>query len=1119
MTPPEPPTSAQTAEFCEALLARFGLTPAQTAAARERRRNVAVTAGAGSGKTRTLVARYLPLLAELRSPRRIAAITFTEKAAREMRNRIREEVRKLIQTEEQAQARAAWVELEAQLDAARIGTIHSLCQEILRAHPVESGMDPQFAVIDEGQGAVLLAQAARAALVETIDLAEFQPLFAFWKTGTLETLLQNLVRRRLDLDEALAAGLAHPTGPRRALQRWLGASEAQAALAELHSWKANGTLHAAAAAGDKLAPLALDLITDLEQASAFLQKGETALAALALFTARREHMSGRYGRSGPLKELVKSLREAYDDRLGWLGGAKTSDAPPDVALEAQTAAVMALLVALYQRARQRYLAELRRRGAIDFDDLEGTALALLSRAHIAAHWQSEIHAVLVDEFQDTNARQRTIVQALCGTQPGKLFVVGDARQSIYRFRGANVAVFLNLQNEIRAQQGLYLDLDLTFRAHAGLLAASANLLAPIMGSQSDPARPYQIPFTPLNAHRPAPRAGCLAPHAVFVLGGGEDADAGRSAAAQVLCQHLLELRQAGQIGAWDEVALLFRASTGFPAYEDALEAHGIPYVTVAGRGFYDRPEIRDLLNLLQALADPWDDLALSGLLCSPAFHLSAVGLVRLRWQPAPGELAEPGSQKTALYQALRGDLSRLSEADHQAAQFARDFLDTLTPWVDRIPVAELLERMVAFTDYRAILAGDASRRWRNLDKLLADARASGVTQVRAFLEYLGLLRDVGAREGESAVESEGAVRLMTIHKSKGLEFEFVVLADAARQGLNRSEQFYLLPEAGLAAKPDLVEGEPLAYRYARAEDKDQSEAEACRLLYVALTRAKEKLLISGHLTHKESGPDARGWLKDLLAAAGMSLAGLDAAVKSTQVLPLACGQSAALIYAPAACLPVAPAAQNAPPGSTPAENRISIYAPLAAVALPPLDEEDIPSNDWRVSGQAQVLIGKAIGQIVHHCLRRWRFPDSSSFETFVKALLQEQGLFEPQQFHTVRQEAEKLLARFRAHPLWQELDQAAVRRHELPYSQLRRDGRVETGYLDVLYRRPDQAGWLIVDFKSDTVQSAAELETLVERYTPQLRRYTYAVDHLLGPVDGASLCFLDDRGAVTLREI
>ncbi len=573
------------------------------------------------------------------------------------------------------------------------------------------------------------------------------------------------------------------------------------------------------------------------------------------------------------------------------------------------------------------------------------------------------------------------------------------------------------------------------------------------------------------------------------------------------------------------MTLLFRASTSFAVYEDALETCAIPYITVAGRGFYDRPEIRDVLNLLRALADPWDDMALAGLLLSPAFGLSLQGLARLHW---------PAEHSSALYLALLGDLAALPERDRPVAERARAFLVELLPLVDRVSVAELLQRVVAWTDYRAILAAGAHRLWRNLDKLLADAQASGVLQVQAFLEYLDTLKDVGAREGEAAVEAEGAVRLMTIHKSKGLEFEFVVLADASRATPNQSAAFYLLPEAGLALKPDRVDSEPLAYRYARMMDKYQSESEACRLLYVALTRAKEKVLVSGHFTAKETKLAVTGWMKELLAAAGFDINTTLPDPVPQHSLVLHSGQPlwiwTQVDLPPDGVRGVVAAQAHASPqaGARPLfdslvepEREPSVNVQEAA------ETEELEWPAWRATGQAPQLLGRAIGKMVHKAIQRWRFPAGGALgeelggalESLLERVAQEEGVVAVDQRRFALDEAARLLARFRAHPLWQAIEQAALRQHEVPYARLRPDGATEVGYIDLLFRAHESAGWSLVDFKSDTIHNQAELDQLIDRYTRQAQRYTHAVRALLGPVDAVYLCFLDACGEVRVEEV
>jgi ATP-dependent exoDNAse (exonuclease V) beta subunit len=368
---------------------------------------------------------------------------------------------------------------------------------------------------------------------------------------------------------------------------------------------------------------------------------------------------------------------------------------------------------------------------------------------------------------------------------------------------------------------------------------------------------------------------------------------------------------------------------------------------------------------------------------------------------------------------------------------------------------------------------------------------------------------------------------MTIHKSKGLEFDVVVLADASRQANNRADAFLLLPETGLALRPDLGEGDPLAFRLARAVDRSQSEAESCRWLYVALTRAREKVLVSGHVTDKNGRRSARGWLKELLDAAGIDLAALDGPA-SGDIGVVYCPEGSA----PPARVQGADAGSDALSAEDPQGAHRPIFAPLGAAgqAEEVDSEEEEEPEDWRVSGREAALVGKATGQIVHSCIQRWRFPGEpfvgepgfageGSFAAFLDARVREQGLFSQAQAAAACAAAETLLARLRTHPLWQELDGAELRRHEVPYSLERRDGAVEVGYVDVLYRRGPAAGWQIVDFKTDTIQSEAELRERAARYQGQMRRYVRAVERLLGRVDGARMCFLDDRGEIRLIQV
>jgi ATP-dependent helicase/nuclease subunit A len=197
-----------------------------------------------------------------------------------------------------------------------------------------------------------------------------------------------------------------------------------------------------------------------------------------------------------------------------------------------------------------------------------------------------------------------------------------------------------------------------------------------------------------------------------------------------------------------------------------------------------------------------------------------------------------------------------------------------------------------------VLASSHARLWRNLDKLVEDAQASELINVGAFLEYLSVLREAGAREGEAPAGEGGALQLMTIHKAKGLEFDLVVLADASRTSPQRAQPAYLMEEVGAAAAMDRLDGEPTAYRLARALDAEQSQAEEDRLLYVAATRARERLIVSGHLSQTRGGWSAAGWMKRMLELLQLDPKALAVSTGQEELIELPGGQQARAWTAP-----------------------------------------------------------------------------------------------------------------------------------------------------------------------------------------------------------------------------
>ncbi|NLE75149.1 MAG: UvrD-helicase domain-containing protein, partial [Chloroflexi bacterium] len=601
--------------------------------------DVLLTAGAGTGKTRTLVARYLAALADGLPMRSLVAITFTKKAAREMRSRVRQEIRRALAAGLVADEHRRWRECYTQLDAARIGTIHSLCAEILRSHPAEAAIDPRFDVLDEGLGNLLRRQARDEALVWGAGQAAAQGCFALLGERGLARALDVLLGQRLEAEAAFAAlpddVLAH-------WQRLLDQHRRQRLrqLTNDPQWATAWHVLGSSAATDPNDLLEIQRQAALAAAAAALRAADLAAEVQAWQALTEIRLTGGRKAAWPGgKAEVDEVKAALcTTRVGWKEAAQALSWALGPADEVRAAALPGL-AALFCQAARSYHRLKEERNALDFDDLESGALALLRDCPpVRQRWQEEVQAVLVDEFQDTNARQRDLVRWLDGGR-GILFLVGDAKQSIYRFRGADVSVFRQERERVAQAGGQNLAMGTSYRAHAGLIEGLNDLLRPILGEEADAQRPWAEPFAPLHPQRQAASQGFAAPHVELHLAVGSKGEGALERAADALAARLAAWVASGAIRvgsgstarplAYGDVAILCRSGASFPTYEDALERTGVPFLTVAGRGFYDRPEIRDLLNALQALADPTDDLALVGLLRSPALALSDADVFRL----------------------------------------------------------------------------------------------------------------------------------------------------------------------------------------------------------------------------------------------------------------------------------------------------------------------------------------------------------------------------------------------------------------------------------------------------------------------------------------------------------
>ncbi len=1098
----------------------LSLSPQQLAAIQQLNTDALITAGAGTGKTRTLTAHYLNLLARGFSPREVVAITFTRKAAREMRNRIRKEVWAYAAREDiAADERAKWSDLAIQLDAARISTFHGLCQEILRSHPAEAGVDPDFQTLEESRSLLLREDAVEEALTWGASENRIADLLATEAESQVRAAVRMLLGRG---SEAKMLLLALPDDMDALLaqwREWLLREQRRRlqALMQDSSWRDAKRLIEATTPLDRsdglavqhaLAKEALLALASIENRDDFHTSVRT-LAAINVGSGKMGAWPGGKLERDAVKSALKTLRAPFKQE-GWLGASLNQEDVRAARALVQLKAVTLEAMRVYQLKKQDIQ-------ALDFDDLEFEALRLLTtHEEVRSWWQNQIRALLVDEFQDTNARQTELLQLLDGGR-GIQFLVGDGKQSIYRFRGADVAIFRELRQRFIKAGKRVSSLDETWRAHKELVYGLNHLMRPILGEAREP---WEAPFEALHPARSAPPQCPQPPYIEFQLVTGAKQQGALEQAARAAVQRLQTLFAAGECQP-GHVAILTRASTSFSAYEDALDAAGIPFLTLAGRGFYQRPEIRDLVVVMRVAADPSDDVALVGALRSPGLGLSDVAIYQLA--RTRDVMQREDGAPVSLWQALPLVLSQLDEVELERMQRALQLIRRLHSQAGRISVADLLKQYLDETGYLAIFAAAGQdRAMRNIDKLVEEVRVAGFVHVQEFIEYVKLARAAAVREGEAPVITEGAVQIMTVHRAKGLEFPVVVLGDVSYQG--KDGDGLLVTDSKIAWKLPAAPGSkerPTFYEALDRLEKRMNEAEQKRLLYVAVTRAKEMLIINGVATNA-------GWMEFL----SQSIPELEECVGRKVTAPRQLDVTLADSSIPVRCTLIA------------SELPIVLQRDLQRVAQKPpmFDERMLKRIDgksenvdeklkaaeakperriWRVLPREDNAWAPSwvVGTLVHRSIELERFPEDPHFDAWFRSSARGLGLSDEGMLRNALMRARRTLEQLSESEIWRQIVSADQRIHEIPYVFNTPEGCLERGAIDLAWQK--DGVWQLVDFKTDRVNTRDEMLARIEEkhYRRQVQRYIRAMEVLRGVTPTAWICFLNVGGRVELEQV
>ncbi len=1122
-----------------------------------------VEAGAGSGKTTALVGRVVALVAtgtaELRS---IAAITFTEKAGAELRDRIRAELQlRAADPDGSADEVQRCHDALGQLDGAAIGTLHAFAQRILTEHPVEAGLPPRIDVLDEVSSGVAFDRRFSRALDELLDDPALErTLLLLHAAGVDPKKLRALAQAfddAWDLVEAripdvapdpppVAAGLPAIRAELRALVELAEEciDPTDKLLARVHEIADYVGLLEAADPDD------LDLIEVLGLGAATVRAGNLGRAG-----------SWRNGCKPQVVERIAAVADAVE-------------AARRVVLEACARRLGAAM-----RRHTLDAAHARRRaGELEFHDLLVLARKVLSDPQqggvVRASLQERYQRLLLDEFQDTDPIQIELAVRIAAADPraadasgwldidvapGRLFVVGDPKQSIYRFRRADISTFLAARQRFAPSEGGAIGLTANFRTVAPVIDWVNATFDQLMGEPPEeevpvPSQPEYVALDPERGPVPVgPAVAVVGTHAHPI---GTKADGLRSAEAADVAHAItvaLRERWAVKDGTDDDgrerwrdprlgdITVLVPARTSLPFLEQALEAARIPFRTESSSLVYASRAVRDLLMVLRAADDPTDHLRIVSALRTPLLACGDDDLFRYKvlrkgsWSyngpTGPDADAGPVDEGLALLRSLH-------EERH---------------W--RSP-AELLDRIVR--DRRALELGFAEGRprdvWRRIRFVVDQARAwSEATggSLRAYLHWVDQQTVEGARVTEAVLPEtdDDAVRIMTIHAAKGLEFPITIVSGMSTKPQARpSPVEVVFPRdtdgVGYKLGKDVVTEEFEAWK---PIDEQMGYDERIRLLYVACTRACDHLVVSLHRAERREPAktlSARSNAELLLAGMGDRLAELEDV-----------GGDAVPLEADPLAVPSAPE----PFATWAAEHAAALHAAarpgaVAATALtdegvpdlghepapaeaPPADPDRIPSlfdllddgdpgplepTDLLLADEADPGLqkrqrdldlppwlkgryGTAVGSAVHGVLQTIDLATAEGLDAAVAAQCQAEAV--PDRADLVRELVlaalgSEVVRAAAAAPHWREV-----------YACTPIGGRLLEGYVDLLYR--SAGGLVVVDHKTADTTSDEELDRRVHGYRLQGAAYALAVAQATGePVVRVTFLFLTPGGAV-----
>ena len=897
--------------------------------------NLLVSAAAGSGKTAVLVERILSMIMDKNAPLdidRLLVVTFTNAAASEMRERVGqriEEYMELMPEDEHLQKQSTLVH------TASITTIDSFCMRVLREHFDETELDPSFRIGDEGEQKLLRSDVAEA-LLEDYYREGSQEFFHFvesYSTGKTDAGLEELIEKLYEFS------MSYPEP-----EIWLNSALKQYDASSMKEWDQTeaakfliGYMRMLLEDCVRRLQKALEicreadgpfmyeqaLMSDLEQLEGFVKAAGYVDFGRAIKEISFCRLSAKKsdGVSPEKREQVKIIRDSVKEDVKSL--IRQFYAKPEEEILADMQSVrqpLEMLLTLTREFLHRYAAKKREKNLIDFHDVEHFALELLAQKNEKGEWiptktakeyREQFAQIMIDEYQDSNLVQEVILTSISGIWEGKpnVFMVGDVKQSIYKFRLARPELFMEKYNTYSLDDGDYrrIDLHKNFRSRGEVLDSVNGIFRCIMtehlgkiryderealykGAEFQPKpeaeqRMQEDSGQPERALETAENITEL--HLIERKADDERVSEFTSGEleAKMIADRIRKLTGENGLLVWDktkkeyrracygDIVILLRSVSSYADdFLAVFSEEGIPAHAQSQNGYFTAAEVQTVLNYLRVMDNPRQDIPLAGVLLSPLGGFTSADLAELR----------AGFPEGSLYDSLRAcEQSEESTLLDKVRQFMERFV-RMRSMAAYTPIHELIRAVIRETGYGDYIMAMPSgqKRRMNLDMLVEKAYAFEATSYRGlfqFLRYIEKLNkyEVDYGEAPAAGENENAVRIMSIHKSKGLEFPVVFLAGLGRRfnQQDTTEKIVLHPDMGVGA--DYVDYEnrtrsvTLVKRILQKSLRLENLAEELRVLYVAMTRAKEKLIMTGAVADAEK--QMAGWQMEALMREGDTL--------------------------------------------------------------------------------------------------------------------------------------------------------------------------------------------------------------------------------------------------------